>query len=130
MMSGQRNGGRSSGPAAVRLDQHAVRCGCPSKELVAFELVLDTFADLLGVCLDLVGLAFRLQSVIVGCIAGSFLGLAAKVFRRVTDLVSEAHGSGLLSFPSINRALSQYAKLAYYFKPLALGVLFLVGAGR
>ncbi|VXB99428.1 hypothetical protein ARTHRO9AX_200093 [Arthrobacter sp. 9AX] len=75
------------------------------KRLVALELVLDAFADLLGVSLDLVGLAFRFQTVIVSGVARCFLGLAAEVFRCVTDLVSEAHGGGLLSFPLIKQCI-------------------------
>src|SRR6476620_5069633 len=88
---------------ASRLNQPRFR----RHALVALEFVLHALAHLFGVCLDLVGLAFCLQAVVVGRVACSFLGLAAKVLCRVTDLVSEAHGSGLLSFPSINRAPSR-----------------------
>src|SRR5439155_25997647 len=55
------------------------------------ERVLDLLAGLLEVGLHLVALAFGFQPLVVGDLAGSFLGLAGDVFRLVADLVIEPH---------------------------------------
>lgn len=104
-------------PPPLKLMQHAVRCGCLSGELVPLKFVLDVFADLLGVRLDLVGLAFGPQAVIVCGVACSFLRFAAEVFCFVTDLVSEAHGGAAFRFGDQTMPFHHNTKLAYYFKP-------------